>query len=172
MLLSPVAHAATLLLASRMETQDEKEGVIKTETYHSDLLQRAWNRQQEGNGKTLNGVERPQPVDIDHEAVDFLEGRMFTQSKTAGPAGNQQWGLDAGPHQDRWHPYSEGPDEWTENPRAGNLEAERKVSVTYWSESITHTLLRLGQSIEILMRSSVNLKFSRAGAASQRMVES
>lgn len=140
MLLSPVAHAATLLLASRMEAQDEREGVVKTETYHSDLLQRAWSRQQEGHGKTPRGAQRPEPVDVDREAVGFLEDRMFTQSKAAGPAGNQQWGLDAGPHQDHWHPYSEGPEEWAENPRAGNLEAERKVSTTSSSQSLQLTL--------------------------------
>jgi hypothetical protein len=30
---------------------------------------------------------------------------MFEKSQQAGTAGNWQWGLDAGDHQERWNPY-------------------------------------------------------------------
>ncbi|THU75885.1 hypothetical protein K435DRAFT_880024 [Dendrothele bispora CBS 962.96] len=38
-----------------------------------------------------------------------LERIMFDQSEKAGQAGNQQWGLDAGPHEDGWNPYIDDP---------------------------------------------------------------
>ncbi|KAG1896305.1 uncharacterized protein F5891DRAFT_1175311 [Suillus fuscotomentosus] len=37
---------------------------------------------------------------------------MFEDSEEAGPAGNQQWGLDAGQHHRRWNVYLGIPDEW------------------------------------------------------------
>lgn len=81
LLRAPVAHAATLLLASRMREED-------TEEAEKDLLERAWSRQEEYSGKTIRGQQRLAPVDVDREAVAFLEERMFSQSKSAGIAGN------------------------------------------------------------------------------------
>jgi hypothetical protein len=42
---------------------------------------------------------------VDREALHQLEERMFIRSEEAGPAGNYQWGRNAGPHQDHWDPY-------------------------------------------------------------------
>ncbi|GBE90256.1 hypothetical protein SCP_1901050 [Sparassis crispa] len=45
--------------------------------------------------------------DVDQEALELLEGRMFEISQAAGRAGYYQWGLDAGHHQDDWEPYKD-----------------------------------------------------------------
>ncbi|KAF9523701.1 hypothetical protein CPB83DRAFT_748813, partial [Crepidotus variabilis] len=44
-------------------------------------------------------------VDVEKESLELLEEQMFEMSKQAGVAGNRQWGLDAGSHQDDWNPY-------------------------------------------------------------------
>ncbi|KAJ7679898.1 hypothetical protein B0H17DRAFT_943757, partial [Mycena rosella] len=45
---------------------------------------------------------------------------LFETSFEAGRAGNQQWGLDAGSHQDDWSPYADIPKHW--NPGESNSE--------------------------------------------------
>ncbi|KAG1851016.1 hypothetical protein C8R48DRAFT_706732 [Suillus tomentosus] len=55
-------------------------------------------------------------ADVDLECLTALEGRMFEDSEEAGPAGNQQWGLDAGQHHRRWNVYLGIPDEWVSAP--------------------------------------------------------
>ncbi len=40
--------------------------------------------------------------DMDRECLETFERRLFTFSKESGRAGNKQWGLDVGNHQDRW----------------------------------------------------------------------
>ncbi|KAG2094254.1 uncharacterized protein F5147DRAFT_720012 [Suillus discolor] len=52
-------------------------------------------------------------ADVDLECLTALEARMFEDSE-AGPAGNQQWGLDAGQHHRRWNMYL-GPSEFLMN---------------------------------------------------------
>ncbi|KAF9562489.1 hypothetical protein CPC08DRAFT_609038, partial [Agrocybe pediades] len=44
--------------------------------------------------------------DVDKECLEAFEEIMFENSKLAGIAGNYQWGLDAGDHQDGWNPYA------------------------------------------------------------------
>ncbi|KAG1881906.1 hypothetical protein C8R48DRAFT_682665 [Suillus tomentosus] len=44
-------------------------------------------------------------ADVDLECLTALEARMFEDSEEAGPAGKQQWGLDAGQHHRRWNVY-------------------------------------------------------------------
>ncbi|KAG1861457.1 hypothetical protein C8R48DRAFT_711564 [Suillus tomentosus] len=51
-------------------------------------------------------------ADIDLECLTALEARMFEDSEEAGPAGNQQRGVDAGQHHRRWNVYLGIPDEW------------------------------------------------------------
>ncbi|KAF9060136.1 hypothetical protein BDP27DRAFT_1237347, partial [Rhodocollybia butyracea] len=43
--------------------------------------------------------------DIDLEALKILEHQMFSRSKDAGEAGNYQWGLDKGIHENNWNPW-------------------------------------------------------------------
>ncbi|TFK34965.1 hypothetical protein BDQ12DRAFT_580868, partial [Crucibulum laeve] len=50
--------------------------------------------------------------DVDLECLAALEEQMFENSVAAGVAGNQQWGLDAGSHMDRWNPYSGLSSQW------------------------------------------------------------
>ncbi|KAF9522922.1 hypothetical protein CPB83DRAFT_863752 [Crepidotus variabilis] len=45
---------------------------------------------------------------------------MFEQSARAGIAGNHQWGLDAGDHQDGWDPYGGLPDHFNHHDREGS----------------------------------------------------
>ncbi|KAF8176214.1 hypothetical protein K438DRAFT_1478619, partial [Mycena galopus ATCC 62051] len=55
--------------------------------------------------------------DIDHECLNIFEERLFEQSRVAGRAGNQQWGLDIGTHQDNWNPYAGLPADWNHGDR-------------------------------------------------------
>ncbi|KAG2335346.1 hypothetical protein BDR05DRAFT_942645 [Suillus weaverae] len=51
-------------------------------------------------------------ADVDLECLTTLEARMFEDSEEAGPASNQQWGLDAGQHHRRWNVYLNIPNVW------------------------------------------------------------
>uniref|UniRef100_A0A0W0G3V3 Uncharacterized protein n=1 Tax=Moniliophthora roreri TaxID=221103 RepID=A0A0W0G3V3_MONRR len=51
-----------------------------------------------------NGGPLPKKFDVDHDSLRKLEEKMFDMSKEVGPAGNEQWSLDVGCHQDDWHP--------------------------------------------------------------------
>ncbi|KAF8524098.1 hypothetical protein BU17DRAFT_43229 [Hysterangium stoloniferum] len=53
-------------------------------------------------------------IDVDKEVIGLLKHEMFETSKAAGPASFQQWGLDAGNHQNTWSPYSFVPYSWNE----------------------------------------------------------
>ncbi|KAF9021272.1 hypothetical protein BDZ89DRAFT_1138112 [Hymenopellis radicata] len=91
-----------------------------------DLLQHAWMRQMDYHGKTIKGQTRPASVDVDKEAVSFLEDRRFSQSKMAGVAGNRRWDLDIRSPQSDWVPrYDEAPERWKDNLRVG-LDKERE----------------------------------------------
>ncbi|KAF9529533.1 hypothetical protein CPB83DRAFT_834956 [Crepidotus variabilis] len=62
-------------------------------------------------------------VDVEKESLELLEEQMFEMSKQAGVAGNRQWGLDAGSHQDDWNPYGGLPEHWDlQNYTAGDDE--------------------------------------------------
>ncbi|PPQ88302.1 hypothetical protein CVT25_012365 [Psilocybe cyanescens] len=64
--------------------------------------------------------------DVDLECLSLLEEEMFENSIRAGVAGNEQWGLDVGNHQDDWIPYGDLPDEWNGGDRDG-LEDETEL---------------------------------------------
>jgi hypothetical protein len=64
-------------------------------------------------------------ADVDLECLTALEARMFEDSEEAGPAGNQQWGLDAGQHHRRWGVYLNIPNEWVMERDYSNTELER-----------------------------------------------
>ncbi|KAG1893586.1 uncharacterized protein F5891DRAFT_1176386 [Suillus fuscotomentosus] len=69
-------------------------------------------------------------VDVDLECLGILEQRMFELSLAAGAAGNEQWGKDAGTHQDRWNPYEGLPEHWNhgdQDPYAPEFEGELDV---------------------------------------------
>jgi hypothetical protein len=65
-------------------------------------------------------------IDVNKECLERLEEEMFVWSALAGSAGNFQWGLDAGDHQDGWNPYDGTPVEWNHDDRDSS-EGEHEV---------------------------------------------
>ncbi|KAG1745694.1 hypothetical protein EDB19DRAFT_1632070, partial [Suillus lakei] len=55
--------------------------------------------------------------DVDLECLSAFEQRLFEKSAQSGSAGNFQWGLDAGNHQDSWDPYAGLPSHWNHEDR-------------------------------------------------------
>lgn len=70
-------------------------------------------------------------VDVDHKVVCLLEKAMFEHSKESGAAGNWQWGLDAGDHQERWVPYLDLPQDWAPGDRESESKSKIIVSVSH-----------------------------------------
>jgi hypothetical protein len=64
-------------------------------------------------------------VDVERECLERLEAEMFEVSARADVAGNYQWGLHAGQHQD-WDPYSSLPEHWNHRDREGS-DSEEEV---------------------------------------------
>ncbi|SJL15384.1 uncharacterized protein ARMOST_20504 [Armillaria ostoyae] len=69
------------------------------------------------------------------EALILLEMRVFDRSEDAGVAGNHQWGLDAGMHQDGWYPWSSDGPEGEKDSREGN-ESELEVGPEFDQEEL------------------------------------
>ncbi|KAK0499257.1 hypothetical protein EDD18DRAFT_1377282, partial [Armillaria luteobubalina] len=69
------------------------------------VLQSAWERLVNYTGLTTDGYPKIASVDVNMEALHILEDRMFDTSEDAGIAGNCQWGLNVGMHQDNWCPW-------------------------------------------------------------------
>ncbi|KAF5310768.1 hypothetical protein D9619_008108 [Psilocybe cf. subviscida] len=101
----PHAHANTLYIAHRSRAAGRQDVGDTT------LLQESWKvlltADEAGEGH----------ADVDRESVVSLEEDMFEHSKRSGIAGNQQWGLDAGDHQDCWGVYSGLPQSWSPGDR-------------------------------------------------------
>ncbi|KAK0479331.1 hypothetical protein IW261DRAFT_1420054 [Armillaria novae-zelandiae] len=91
--LSPYRHVLHTLMFSP-ETVDS-----------SSIPAKAWLDIQKKKPPCLG---MPASVDVDMEALCILEDRMFDRSEDAGIAGNFQWGLDVGMHQDNWCPWKFG----------------------------------------------------------------
>ena len=66
-------------------------------------------------------------IDVDKECLERLEEEMFERSALAGIAGNYQWGLDAGDHQEGWNPLAGTPEHWNHDDRDSSSEDEYKV---------------------------------------------
>ncbi|KAJ6516560.1 hypothetical protein C8R47DRAFT_960861 [Mycena vitilis] len=64
--------------------------------------------------------------------LNVFEERLFEYSLAAGRAGNQQWGLDAGPHQDNWNPYANIPAHWNHDDRENESESELEVCCIHY----------------------------------------
>ncbi|KAJ6457808.1 hypothetical protein C8R47DRAFT_1203316 [Mycena vitilis] len=116
----PLAHAYLILIAYRNQAD------ILTEIEHSAkhinmdrqaaIFDIAWRYQKRPGSFRF--------VDVDHECLNIFEERLFEYSLAAGRAGNQQWGLDVGPHQDNWNPYSGTPTHWNHDDRDNQSESE------------------------------------------------
>ncbi|KXN89732.1 hypothetical protein AN958_05272 [Leucoagaricus sp. SymC.cos] len=104
------AHALTLFLVHRMRNDSKAKN-------EQELLWEVW----------LYQMKKPPPlevIDIYLESVAALECLMFEVSSEAGLAGQHQWGLDVGDHQDKWDPYRHVPDDWIDN----SIELDQKAS--------------------------------------------
>lgn len=132
----PMAHTLTILIACRKKNQLLTS--IAAANNSSNLSEEealwvaAWNLQQ-------NEVLAPVGVDVDLECLSNLEERIFENSFEAGVAGNQQWGLDVGPHQNHWEPYVGLPSSWIHEDRE---EHDSEVEVRSIS-SVSLILLNL-----------------------------
>ena len=67
---------------------------------HQELLEMTWRIQVDGDVDLLW-----QEVDVKCECLVKMEEEMFECSQVAGIAGEYQWGLNEGDHQDAWNPY-------------------------------------------------------------------
>ncbi|KAF5358855.1 hypothetical protein D9757_013954 [Collybiopsis confluens] len=123
----PIAHARTLVLVHR----HQEEFTENTDVGDSGgVVQRAFDRLNEWTGKSIDGKDKLfEACDVDLEALRILERLIFDISASAGEAGNQQWGLDAGAHQQNWNPWAvHGPEQDAPNRReATDDETEIQV---------------------------------------------
>jgi hypothetical protein len=123
--LLPLAHAFTLFIASQLLANPPRKTNV-SKLSQQELLEMAWEIQVKGDEKLLW-----QGVDIECECLAKLEEEMFERSEAAGVAGEYQWGLDAGDHQDAWNPYAGLPAHWIHADRLENDDDEEKVCDTY-----------------------------------------
>ncbi|KAJ6601491.1 hypothetical protein B0H10DRAFT_1824052 [Mycena sp. CBHHK59/15] len=116
----PLAHAYTLVIAARNRKEiirRLKDGRMKegksgqARHIEADILEAAWEYQMTRPLSVLRAV------DVDRECLGAFEERLFEDSAAAGRAGNRQWGLDAGEHQDDWNPYCDLPAHWNHGDR-------------------------------------------------------
>jgi hypothetical protein len=100
----------TLYIAYRLKSDPKMEKLKR-----KDLLIQAWEFQFTGT------PERLVDIDVERECLEQLEEEMFEVSFRAGIAGNYQWGLDAGYH-DNWNLYANLPVQWKVGDYAGDEE--------------------------------------------------
>lgn len=116
----PLVHAFTLVIAHRKARDFKKHVEARNEEWNnSNLLKMAWA------DLMISYPADSFVADVDLECLAALEARMFEDSEEAGPAGNQQWGLDAGQHHRRWNVYFNIPNEWVLGRDHSESELER-----------------------------------------------
>lgn len=120
----PIVHARTLLLAYRILQERKNHGISAGSTDLKTVLGLAWTKQ-------LTATPQKTGADVDKEAIARLEERMFEHSLASGKAGNEQWGLDAGSHQEHWSPYFGLPSEWSHDDRQDWSESEFLVRLSF-----------------------------------------
>ncbi|KAJ7705174.1 hypothetical protein B0H16DRAFT_1295048 [Mycena metata] len=120
------AHAITIVIAALNEKElrlhrdfpSQESEVAQT----TAMWKWAWQLQQHRG--------RIPAVDVDRECLGLLEQWMFESSDDAGLAGDEQWGLDAGHHQDRWVPYKGLPAAWSSYRSGFEDNAKYEVSIS------------------------------------------
>ncbi|KAG1811699.1 hypothetical protein EV424DRAFT_1515456 [Suillus variegatus] len=124
------AHACTIMAENILAEHHsaapdmDSKSLPTPEEEANAILQAAWLDLQ------LSCDMSAMDVDVDLECLGILEQRMFELSLAAGAAGNEQWGKDAGTHQDRWNPYEGLPEHWNHgdrDPYAPEFEGELDV---------------------------------------------
>jgi hypothetical protein len=120
--LLPFAHTCTLWLVSLIQ---KHKGQLQKFNIDNDkeVLEAAWKEQMSISPENIWKVH----VDVDKESLERLEEEMFERSILAGIAGNYQWGLDAGDHQEGWNPYGGTEHFHIDNRESG--EDEHEVSI-------------------------------------------
>ncbi|KIK64086.1 hypothetical protein GYMLUDRAFT_241299 [Collybiopsis luxurians FD-317 M1] len=114
----------TFLVQPPMEDCPPSEAHEELEKF---ILDQAWIRLDKYTGESLDGSVKIEPVDVDMEAMVILDWAMFDRSEKAG---NMQWGLDTGMHEDGWNPYIPPGPEIEDQLREGN-ESETQVGPDY-----------------------------------------
>ncbi|KAJ6461762.1 hypothetical protein C8R45DRAFT_789600, partial [Mycena sanguinolenta] len=122
----PIAHAYTILIASRNHNSIA-DFIHRTPEYgrmdrQVAVFKVAWHYQR--------SRRRFAYADVDKECLGDFEERLFEYSEQTGQAGNQQWGLDVGPHQGGWNPYDNLPRHWDHEDRPEESESELQVGFT------------------------------------------
>ncbi|KAG1887942.1 uncharacterized protein F5891DRAFT_966429 [Suillus fuscotomentosus] len=132
----PLVHAFTLVVAHRKASDFEKRIEARNEEWNdSMLLKMAWA------DLMISYPTNSFVADVDLECLTALEARMFEDSEEAGPAGNQQWGLDAGQHHRRWNVYLGIPDEWVSARDYSESELEvRKTLPAPFDRYLTYVI--------------------------------
>jgi hypothetical protein len=128
-LLISEAHARTLLLAHRHRGEFVTDASTDASSMEQHVLLQAWRRLKDYTGLTVDGKIPQKSADVNFEAISILDKIMFDRSIRAGQAGNQQWGLDAGPNEDLWDPYLNDPYHYDTGQDYQGNEAEWEVSV-------------------------------------------
>jgi len=103
--LLPLAHTCTLWLVSLLHKNRSKLQKIDIDD-DNQVLEAAWRLQ---TTQTPKVVWNRSQINVDKECLERLEEEMFERSALAGIAGNYQWGLDAGDHQEGWNPFAGTP---------------------------------------------------------------
>jgi hypothetical protein len=85
--------------------------------------------------------------EIPRECLANLEEEMFERSKAVGIAGEYQWGLDTGDHQDSWNSYDSLPSEWVyaDSERLENDDDDERVSNSLQAEDLNYNEITSSQ---------------------------
>ncbi|KAG1752795.1 hypothetical protein EDB19DRAFT_2035386 [Suillus lakei] len=109
---APFAHTLSIVLAcnkrSILEADPSYPRDGTTDAQEEFILEAAWATLLEQTGRSTDVTH----TDVDLECLSAFEQRLFEKSARSGSAGNFQWGLDAGNHQDSWDPYAGLPSHW------------------------------------------------------------
>jgi len=120
--LLPLVHTYTLWLVSLLCKNRSKLQKFDIND-DNQVLEAAWRLQTTHSPEVVWKSQ----IDVDKECLERLEEEMFERSALAGIAGNYQWGLDAGDHQEGWNPFAGTPEYWNHNDRDSSSEDEYKV---------------------------------------------
>ncbi|KAF9468215.1 hypothetical protein BDZ94DRAFT_1184677 [Collybia nuda] len=145
----PLAHAFTIVLAEWRKDRlfEDSNGISCDNNGNNSATTLLWDLAWDYQRRT---TYRP-TIDVDLECLGALEERMFENSRTAGIAGNQQWGLDAGLHQGKWNPYGGLPGHWNHNDRSES-ESELQHGASFSDGSLDNFALQCVANEQALMK--------------------
>lgn len=139
-----LVHAFTLVIRHQKGSEFKKtKQYLTAKDKDACLLDQAWAYQKKNVLET--------GADVDKECLSHLEERMFEDSEFAAAAGNRQWGLDSGTHQDDWNPYIGIPADWSRNAWVGEgEELEVRAMVFCFGAYIGSPTLRFDSAGQVL----------------------